>query len=167
MRALLVGTPVVEEHGAWLRALANEAEWRLQRAECAAEERRRAKGEAFARHQERARLERLAQAVHAFERVPLDPALAPPVGVAHTLDALAERLSMSEGRLWRLALGTGARLTARKWSRRARVRPPRIVVTSALRAALLTWCAAPTSRDASRALAAMIYTQTDDSDIPF
>lgn len=165
VRALLVGTPVVEEHGAWLRALANETEWRLQRAERAAEERRRAEGEAFARDQERGRLERLAQAVRAFERVPLDPALAPSVGEAHAMDVLAERLGLSERRLWRLVLGAGACLTTRKWSRRAR--PLRVVITPALRAALLAWCAAPTSRDASRALAAVIYTRTDDPDIPF
>lgn len=165
VRALLVGTPVVEEHGAWLRTLANEAEWRLQRVEGAAEERRRAKGEAFARHQEQVRLERLAQAVHAFERVPLDSALAPSVGETHAVDALADRLGMSGGRLRRLALGTGACLTGREWSRRAR--PPRVVITPALRAVLLAWCAAPISRDASRALAAAIYARTDDPDIPF
>ena len=92
MRALLIGAPVAEEHGDWLRWEARTAEKELRRAGRAADAVHKARGAAFARHQERGRLGRLAQAVRVFERLPLDPALVPAVGERHEAYSLAERL---------------------------------------------------------------------------
>lgn len=76
VRALLIGAAVVEDHGEWVRVEARSAEKELRRAARAVQDVHKARGEAFARRQGQARLDRLAQAVRVFERhMPAEPAL--------------------------------------------------------------------------------------------
>lgn len=154
VRVFLVGSPVAEDHGAWLHGMALAAERELQEAEHDAEEWHRAESEAFARRQHRARRDRLMQAVRTFEVLPFDPAVMPEVGETCDPDALAARLGMSVRRLHRLALKAGVRLVVPS-------RP--VVVSSALRAALVAWCSAPAARTEPGA----VHDWDEDSNIPF
>lgn len=80
VRAFLVGTPVAGLHRGWMRAHARDAERTLEMARRQAEDEHRARGAAFAQRQQRARLDRLTQAVRAFECLPMDPAPVPEAG---------------------------------------------------------------------------------------
>lgn len=132
--------------------MAHSAERRLRRSERAAEDSCRARGLAFARRQERARLDRLTQAVRAFERLPLDPAPVPPAGEEHEARRLTGRLGMSEALLARLVHEAGATFRVHKRGCFA-TRPRTVAVTPELRDVLLAWCAAPTARADPAALA--------------
>lgn len=156
VRAFLVGNPVAEDHGAWLRGMALAAERELQEAEQDADEWHRGEGEVFARRQHRAQRDRLMQAVRVFEVLPLDPVVVPGVGEACDPDALAARLGLSVRRLHRLALRAGVRLAVPS-------RP--VVVSPALRSALVAWCSAPTAR--TKPDAVVVHDWDEDSDIPF
>lgn len=165
VHALLVGTPVAQDHAVWLHHKALDAAWDMYLAAYAIEKPREARGEAFTRRQVRARSDRLTQAVRAFEAMPADPALVPPVGLEHDVRWLARHLGMSEALLARLVRDAGAAITMHMRGCYA-IRPCTVLITPALRDAPLAWCAAPTARASRRLLAEAVAARRPDPDRP-
>lgn len=127
----------------------------------------------LAQRQVRARLDRLTQAVRAFEAMPADPALVPPAGEEHDAWWLAWHLGMSETLLARLVRDAGAAITVHMRGCYAisgetpfRPGPCAVLITPALRDALLAWCAAPTTRASRQALAEAVAPRRPDRDRP-